>query len=173
MEIRFLTADDVDEYWRIRLEALESDPEAFSSSVDQHRVLTLDEVRRRLGAEDRDMFVVGAFADGQLVGTAGFHRAKGRKVRHKGRIWGVYVAAGQRGCGVGRKMLEKVLERAASIDGLQQVLLSVTVTQTAAAHLYRSLGFTPFGREPRALQVNGRFIDEEYLMLHLGNGGGQ
>jgi len=46
-------------------------------------------------------------------------------------------------------------------------LLSVTSTQTAALALYRSLGFEIFGMEAGALNVNGEFIDERYLVLRL------
>jgi len=34
--------------------------------------------------------------------------------------------------------------------------------------LYRSLGFELFGREPHALKVGGRFIDEEYMAMTPG-----
>ena len=49
----------------------------------------------------------------------------------------------------------------------EQVLLSVTSTQTAALALYRSLGFELFGMKPRALNVNGEFVDERDLVLSL------
>lgn len=177
MEIRFLTTNDASEYWRIRLDALEGDPEAFSSSAEEHRSLSIDEVRRRLGADGSgDFFVVGAFELGgfgkdglagkaRLVGTAGFYREKGPKVRHKGHIWGVYVAPAHRGAGIGKKMMLLALQRGAAVDGIEQVMLSVAATQTAANKLYRSLGFEPFGREPRALKIGERFIDEEYFIL--------
>jgi ribosomal protein S18 acetylase RimI-like enzyme len=165
MDIRLLTTNDASEYWRLRLEALEGDPEAFSSSAEEHKALSMDEVKRRLGADDGDFLVAGAFEDGRLIGTAGFYREKGPKVRHKGRIWGVYVTPAHRGSGVGRKIMQLALERGKAIDGVEQVLLSVAVTQIAANRLYRSLGFESFGREPRALKVAGRFIDEEYFIL--------
>jgi ribosomal protein S18 acetylase RimI-like enzyme len=63
--------------------------------------------------------------------------------------------------------MQALLERAAAIAGLEQVLLSVTNTQVSALALYRSLGFEPFGKEPRALNVGGEFIDEHYLVLRL------
>ena len=44
-------------------------------------------------------------------------------------------------------------------------MLSVTNAQTAALALYRSLGFESFVTEPRALNINGEFIDERYLVL--------
>ena len=63
-----------------------------------------------------------------------------------------------------------MLERAGKIEGLGQILLSVTETQTAAIGLYRSLGFESFGREPLALKIGDRAIDEEYMVLRLRRG---
>jgi ribosomal protein S18 acetylase RimI-like enzyme len=167
MEIRLLTPGDAAEWWRLRLESLTGDPEAFSSSAEDHQSLKLEDVQRRLGMSGSDFFIVGAFAEGQLVGMAGFHREQGNKTRHKGRVWGVYVTPGSRGQRVGRRLLETVLQYGTAIEGIVQILISVATTQTAAAKLYRSLGFQPFGCEPRALKVNGRYIDEEYLVWIL------
>jgi RimJ/RimL family protein N-acetyltransferase len=166
MEIRFLTAEDAAEWSRLRLEALQFEPAAFSSSVEEHKAVPIEEVRKRLSANPHS-FVVGAFEEGHLCGMAGFHRETGPKTCHKGRVWGVYVTASNRGQGLSRDMMKLLLERAAAIAGLEQVLLSVTNTQTAALALYRSLGFKLFGTEPRALSIEGEFIDEHYLVLRL------
>ena len=61
MEIRFLTPDDADAYWKLRLEALQGDPEAFSSSAEEHQSVSLHEIRARLGSSEGDSFVAGAF----------------------------------------------------------------------------------------------------------------
>jgi ribosomal protein S18 acetylase RimI-like enzyme len=166
MEIRFLTSADAAEWSRLRLEALERDPAAFSSSIEEHQALPIEEVKKRLSTNPNS-FVVGAFEEGRLFGMAGFHREIGPKMRHKGRVWGVYVTASKRGQGLAQSMMQALLERAAAIAGLEQVLLSVTNTQVSALALYRSLGFEPFGKEPRALNVGGEFIDEHYLVLRL------
>ena len=167
VEIRALTADDVEAYWQCRLEALERDAEAFSSSVEDHLKLSRDEIRRRLTTDPANNFVLGVFASGKLLGTAGFVRETQPKLRHKGRVWGVYLNAELRGKGIGRRLMRAVLERAAKIDGVEQILLSVATTQTAAVALYRSLGFIPWGREEGALKIGERYIDEEYLALQL------
>ncbi len=164
MEIRILTADDASAFSSLRLAALERETSAFSSSPEEHRTLSLGEVRARLSPDLEDSFVVGAFDGEQLVGTAGFYREKGLKTRHKGRVWGVYVTLGERGKGVGRAILQMLLERAALI-GVEQIGLSVTTTQTAAIGLYRSLGFESWGCEPKALKIGDRYLDEEYMVL--------
>jgi hypothetical protein len=43
----------------------------------------------------------------------------------------------------------------------------VTETQAAAIKLYHSLGFETFGREPRALKIGDRMMDEDYMILRL------
>jgi ribosomal protein S18 acetylase RimI-like enzyme len=164
MEIRFLTPDDAAEWLRLRLEALEGDPQAFSASLEEYRSLSLDDVKRRLWT-GQDAFVVGAFEQNRLRGMAGFFRDKGPKTRHKGHVWGVYVTPAARGKKVGLRMMEKLLERGWAVEEVEQILISVSTTQEAAVALYRALGFEPFGREPRALKVEGRFIDEEYMVL--------
>jgi ribosomal protein S18 acetylase RimI-like enzyme len=168
IDFRILTAADASAYWKIRLEALEGDPEAFSSSAEDHRLLTVKDVAARLVPSDPlNNFVVGAFAGDQLIGTAGFYRDKGRKSQHKGHVWGVYITREARSSGVGRKMMRALLDRASRLEGVEQIVLSFAVSQIAALKLYRAMGFESFGREPRALRVGDRYIDEEFMILFV------
>ena len=167
MEMRFLTASDADAYWNIRLEALECEPEAFGSSPEEHRALPREEIARRLCFDPANNFVAGAFVDGRLVGTAGFFRNKGLKECHKGHIWGVYVTREARGKGAAREMLRMLVERAKGVEGVEQIMLSVSTRQEAAVRLYRSLGFESFGCERRALKVGDQYVDEEHMVLFL------
>ena len=67
-----------------------------------------------------------------------------------------------------RALFEVLLERARSQPGLEQILLTVAVEQTAAKRLYRSLGFEVFGHERHALKVDGAYVDEDHMVLWLG-----
>jgi ribosomal protein S18 acetylase RimI-like enzyme len=167
VETRILTAEDAAAYWQLRLEGLEREPLSFATTPQEHRKTTLEEAAERLGSNPDEAFVMGVFRAGELVGVAGFFRYQGTKVRHKGRIWGVYVSGSWRGQGLGRALLVAVLDRIRACPGVEQVTLTVVKGLVAARALYCSLGFEPYGMEPHGLKVGDRYLDDEHMVLQL------
>ena len=167
MEIRCLTEADARVLWDLRTTALRTEPDAFGESLEEHLQIPVETIATRLRPRGNDNFVLGAISDSALVGMVGFYRDLHLKRCHRGWIWGMYVAPDWRRQGIGRLLVEELIRRAGQLSGLHRVLLSVSTTQSAASRLYASVGFSVFGTEPQALQVEGRFIDEHHMGLTL------
>jgi RimJ/RimL family protein N-acetyltransferase len=148
----------------LRLEALTFAPEAFGSTPEEESARPMDLVRARLDPSIPDA-VFGAFANGDLVGMAGFALSPGIKKRHKGLLWGVFVRAPWRNRGAGEQLVRAVIDHARSNVLVLQA--SVVTANAAARGIYHRLGFVRYGTERRALRVGDTFHDEELLVLDL------
>jgi ribosomal protein S18 acetylase RimI-like enzyme len=167
VSVRRLSDADAPALWALRLEALEREPGAYGSSPEEHQRTTPEQLAATLRAIAPDSFVVGAFVDGELRGMAGFSRDARLKTRHRGVVWGVYVAADVRGRALGRRMLEHLLAEVRATPGIEWVKLCVAVEQTVARRLYASVGFTPIGIERSAIKIGGHDIDEEHMEMRV------
>lgn len=167
--IHKLTPQDAGEYQQIRLRAVEEHPEAFVPVPEEERKKTLDEVTKRFATlwNKDNNFILGAFVGETIVGTAGFYQQELQKLRHKGIVWGVYVASGFRRLGIGRLLMEGILQSCRQLQGLEQILLSVAAENEQAKRLYDKLGFRTYGTEPRAFKLKDGYVDEEHRILFL------
>lgn len=161
--IRLLRPADAADYRPLRLQALRDHPEAFGASHEDEAARSLDMTARRLDGGPLNC-VFGAFAGENLIGTAGFIVPdRSPKSRHKGLLVGVHVAPARRGHGLGRALVTAVIDHARAHVVLLQA--AVGVANAPALRLYESLGFRHYGREDKALLVDGVFIDEALIVL--------
>jgi RimJ/RimL family protein N-acetyltransferase len=166
MEFRRLSEVDAEAYRTVRLHGLKESPQAFAADYEVSAALPLEHFVGRL-KRSADAFVIGACAEGQLIGVGGFYRDEGSKLRHKGTIWGVYVMPGHRSGGLGRRLIQEIIAQAASGPDIQQINITVTAANDRARQLYLSMGFRTWGIEPRALWIEGSFYDDEHMVLLL------
>lgn len=160
--IRPLAPSDAQAFKALRLEALTASPEAFGSSYEEEAPLALEAVRARIAASGPNA-VFGAFADEQLVGMAGFAVYDRVKACHKGLMWGVYVRAEHRGRGLGRTLVQAVIDHASRHVIMLEA--AVGLDNGSARRTYHALGFRPYGIERKALRVGDVFYDEELLAI--------
>ena len=161
IEIRRLTSADAAAYRDIRLAGLRDSPEAFGSTFERERAQPLAWFCERL----RNSAVFGAFQSTDLLGIAGFVIREGEKERHKGLLWGMYVRRDSRKAGVGRQLVEAIIDHArAHVEVIQ---LSVVSDNEPARQLYACLGFVEYGVEKNSLKQDGRYYDEVLMALDL------
>lgn len=166
-DIRFrpLHADEWEAFQALRLRSIADMPEAIYPTYEEERSRSPEQIRARITRTEHQL-VFGAYQDEELVGIAGLRREALLQVAHKAILWGVFVHPDRRGGGIARRMLEALFEHARGI-GVRQVHLNVNVANPRASALYRSMGFVSYGREPDAMQVGGRYYDEELMLLRL------
>jgi RimJ/RimL family protein N-acetyltransferase len=144
---------------------LREHPEAFTSSFEEENAKGPALAHTRL-ASPHDV-VLGAFADGRLVGVVGLSLEHRAKVRHKGHVFGMYVAPEHAGGGVGRSLLGACIARAREIPGLEQLELTVTDSNARPKAFYEKAGFCAFGVERNAIKLGERYFDKRHMALQL------
>ncbi len=166
MEIRVLKQpEDVADFRIIRIEAVSDTPESFGESQAEVINKSMQDFAKHLSDHDRGDFVLGAFENGNLIGVAGFYSEQLEKMSHKGNIWGVFVKPHYRGKGVGAALLTEIICIAKKANCIRHINLTVVTSNESAVSLYENLGFTIFGTEPNAINVDSKFYDEHYMQL--------
>ena len=167
MEIRLLTSADAQPYWTLRLEALKNHPEAFLSSYEES-------VRRKNAVEQtaenfttKGNYTFGAFDQAELIGVVTLLQEERKKIRHRANIFAMYVSPSKRGAGLGKALMMAAIQKAKSIEGIEQINLNVTATNQRAKQLYAKLGFQEFGLEKNALKLGDVYYDDFYMVLFL------
>lgn len=136
--------------------------------LDQASPMPLEERREWLTALDADTFVLLAEQQGKIKGILECRvREQPRLKSHVGRFY-ISIARELWGQGVGSRMLQKMLDWANTVDGLEKVTLTVLANNERAIGLYQKFGFTEEGRKRREYQLSdGEYTDEVLMALFL------
>jgi ribosomal protein S18 acetylase RimI-like enzyme len=109
--------------------------------------------------------VHGAFRAAKLIGIAVLVIRESAKMAHKGALVSMYVRPEARRIGVGRRLVEAVIDTACR--HVELVQLTVVTGNEAALRLYAGLGFVQYGLEKKALKQGGRYYDEILMAKDL------
>jgi GNAT superfamily N-acetyltransferase len=133
--IRHLTPADASDFRAIRLASLQNAPEAFGSTYESEAGAPLEAWAERLAAPG----AFAAYLDGKIVGIARFAQDAGSaKERHKGSVYGMYVAPEARGQGIGSALLETLIGYASGI--VEQLRLAWSIPTPPPCACMRSTG---------------------------------
>jgi RimJ/RimL family protein N-acetyltransferase len=167
LTVRELEAHDLDAYKALRDHALVHHEEAFTSDAATEAKRNAQSYAARLGSDEAGGFTLGAFRGDALVGAVTLERDPRIKVRHVGHVIGTMVHASEIGRGVGRALMDALIERASADEELQSLTLTVTAGNAAAERLYARVGFTTFGTQPRAIRIGDRYFTKQHMVLNL------
>jgi RimJ/RimL family protein N-acetyltransferase len=168
IDLRPLEQSDLQAFIDLQRVALEHAPELFGSDYDWVQSLSVLNFEQRFARYQSypTNFILGAFDESSvLVGMVGFscdHHSS--KLRHKAKVWSMFVAPQHRGRGIATKLMESIIDTAHTVLDCEQIQLSVSTENTASYSLYLRLGFTVYGTEVHALKVGPEYVDE-YLMV--------
>jgi ribosomal protein S18 acetylase RimI-like enzyme len=133
------------------------------SLQDEEHYLTrqIDSIARNQAVQ------VLALSKGALIGNADISLLDGGSQQHVGGL-GIAVSQEFRGQGIGRLLMETVISEATRhLPGLQMITLQVFGNNSTAIALYKSLGFTEYGRLPRGFKHRGKYVDDVYMVKSL------
>jgi RimJ/RimL family protein N-acetyltransferase len=116
----------------------------------------------RLAAASDNRFWILAERDGLVVGNLTFFGGTRPRLRHVGEF-GISVLREAWGLGLGRRMLEMLIDWARRGGIIRKINLGVAPSNARAIALYESLGFVVEGRVSRTVLVNG-LLDDTVLM---------
>jgi len=125
----------------LRLQALQSEPQAFLSTYEREAGFTparWQELCHKAAKSDELAIFLCQGHNQQLLGMCGVHQ----KDCSNAEIWGVFLHPSYRGQRISQTMLRQAIDWARE-RGLRELALEVNPDLTAAVRLYHSLGFQP------------------------------
>jgi len=114
-----------------------------------------------------DSFTLGAFSGTDLVGIVSLERDPRVKATHKALISRMFVHPRAAGKGAGRALLQQLIADALNLGDIRYLYLTVLASNIRAIHLYSSLQFKEFAREPGGVLIGDQYVDELQMARHL------
>jgi GNAT superfamily N-acetyltransferase len=140
VDVRAVRPDEWQALRDLRLRALTEDATAFGETLEKARAFDDERWRRYAGGGPGDI-AFAATADGRFVGMS-WGRALGDG---DAGLYGMWVAPEARRRGVGRRLVQSVLDWART-QGVRRVVLDVAEERAPARALYAACGFVETGR---------------------------
>lgn len=163
--IRKSSMHDFDTIKTTMLQALQTDPTAFTVSHEEYMRnsdywwnMYIDPYIRAVNAS---MFF--AEEDGKTHGMIGVLYSTKERSQHVSTIVWFYVAPEHRSKKIGAALLNACLDEIKTKAFIKKINLTVTSNQERAIAMYVKNGFTEAGRQKDELQINGTFYD--FIMM--------
>lgn len=172
LSIRRLTSQDGLAYQRLRLMALQQNPEAFLSvyEVEKNKKLSAFAHELEYALAEPDYGYYGVFADDSqstsspLVAFSQVAKSYLAKQQHVAWIYNLFVDLPYRRQGVAATLLTHLMNQVTSTESIELFLVGCNAKNKPAIQLYKSLGFQRCGVHPRSVKWGGEYDDEVQLV---------
>lgn len=143
--ITTLVTQSWETYKSLRLASLKDAPDSFGSTFERETEFSEEEWKSRITATNGPTRVLPLVAEfeGSPIGLAWgvVHTPKSKSVH----VYQMWVSPEHRGTGVGRQLLDRIIEWTHEVE-LSSLSLAVTTINIPAIMLYESLGFLRYGK---------------------------
>jgi ribosomal protein S18 acetylase RimI-like enzyme len=153
----------------IRLQSLKESPTAFLANFEDESATLEEKWKARIEGSLRGKAGVTLVAkmNGKIAGLVGVQFMQHTKTRHIAHIWGTYVAAEYRGLGIGRKLMDGIIDATKANIEIKKIKIEVIAEQLSAFELYKKLGFQMIGVSHSDLCVDGNYYDAILMEMML------
>jgi ribosomal protein S18 acetylase RimI-like enzyme len=103
---------------------------------------------------------------GEIIGHAFLEPYTLQSLRHIADL-NIAVHLGWQNKGIGRRLLEQLIERAKNSSVIEKIQLNVRASNIPAISLYKKMGFQEEGRLKKRVKVKDRYIDDLIMGLEL------
>ncbi|MFJ8517357.1 GNAT family N-acetyltransferase [Lysinibacillus xylanilyticus] len=156
--MRVVNEEDAGALLEIQQEVL-SEEDYLITTIDEFQ-RTIDEqrewIQEKLANERETIFI--AQYQGKIVGWLVFQSPQRKRLAHTG-TFGMMVLNEYRGLGIGKLLIEKLLEWAEHNPYIEKISLGVFSTNERAIALYKKMGFVEEGRKIKEIKLH----DNEYI----------
>ncbi len=171
--IQKLSLEHTSAYRELRLLSYQESPYAFSESYEDEHQKNIDDFKDEIIQDSypEEYFILGCFDGDKLVAFVKFKRDQRTKARHKAMVYAMYVHPDYRGKGLGKQLMQYILDKCGEMPDMEQIHLWVLHHKRAsAANFYKSLGFKSMSKVIADLKVENEYIDAEYMFYYLVRG---
>ncbi len=134
-----LTPNDWQQYKDIRLECLKEEPQAFNSTFEE--CMKYPDIYWKQKLENPQDIYAFAKSEDSIVGLMNITIGEKDEPTDVATLHGAFVKKDFRGVGIGRLLLDFLLDEIKNNKEIKVVKLWVKESQTAAINLYKSVGF--------------------------------
>ncbi len=166
MIIRRTTAKDAEEMLKY-LEQVGGESDFLTFGPGEIK-MTLEDERSFLSSiskTDNKLFIVAVLED-KIIGNLSYTGGMRPRVSHVGEF-GVSVLKEYWGCGVGRALIQYLIEWSKASGVVRKINLRVRSDNAVGIHLYKELGFLEEGRQSREFCIQGIFYDSITMGLEI------